>query len=152
MRALERLTLRGNSIAALPNGLGDLKNLTFLAVSSNRLSELPASLGSCASLEELDASRNVLQAIPESFGDLKRLKILALDDNKITEVPSRILTDCTALHTLQLHNNPITAQVLEMTPGYESFNQRRKGKVDKQITTGVMSVALDEGVDRKLRA
>jgi hypothetical protein len=41
-------------------------------------------------------------------------------------------------------------QALEESEGYAAFNKRRKQKVDKQIGGGVMSIALDDGIDRPL--
>lgn len=52
-----------------------------------------------------------MQELPESLGSLKRLKVLALDQNRIAAVPPAIFKGCTSLHTLTLHENPITIEV-----------------------------------------
>ncbi len=83
---------------------------------------------------------------------LTKLKILNLDGNQVAGVPPEVLTDCVALHTLSLHNNPITPDALQSNPAFEAFEQRRRSKYDKVIQGGVLigNKGLDEGVDRKL--
>ena len=52
----------------------------------------------------------VLQELPACLGSLKRLKVLAADQNRITSVSPALLSGCTALATLTLHENPITIE------------------------------------------
>ena len=61
------------------------------------------------------------------------------------------LLQCAALHTLSLHNNPITPDVLQDNSAFDAFEQRRRQKYDKIIGGGCMlgNNGLDEGVDRK---
>lgn len=54
----------------------------------------------------------LIQVLPESLGSLTRLKVLAADQNRIAAVPPAIFKGCTSLHTLTLHENPITIEVL----------------------------------------
>jgi Leucine-rich repeat (LRR) protein len=91
--------------------------------------------------------------LPDSLGNLKKLKVLQLDNNQIQQLPDALLSGCTSLHTLSLHDNPITPQQLESTPGFEAYNARRRGKYDKGISGGALlnSNGLDEGVDRLLK-
>ena len=53
----------------------------------------------------------VVQDIPETLAKLQKLKILNLDNNGLHAVPSQVLVRCQSLHTLLLHDNPISAQV-----------------------------------------
>jgi hypothetical protein len=57
--------------------------------------------------------------------------VLQLDSNHIQQLPEGLLVGCVALHTLSLHENPITPQQLEASPGFEEYNARRRGKYDK---------------------
>jgi hypothetical protein len=64
----------------------------------------------------------------------------------------QVLEQCSALHTLSLHNNPITPDTLADNPGFTAFERRRQGKYNKAIAGGVLlgTAGLDEGVDRKV--
>lgn len=70
---------------------------------------------------------------------------------QVPSVPSEVLQGCVMLQTLSLHSNPITPEVLQETEGYEAYEARRRSKLDKAITGGVLlnSSGLDEGVDRQ---
>ena len=79
---LQWLALSHNVIAELPGGLGCLTNLRRLDLRSNRLRELPGELGGASSLQELDASENALEQLPKSLAQLKLLRTLLLDKNR----------------------------------------------------------------------
>lgn len=150
---LEQLLLQGNRLTSLPPSIGQLRSLKTLNLSRNQLQQLPAELGQCSALQELDASSNKLLGLPGGLANLKKLKVLQLDNNQIAALPDNLLSGCVSLHTLSLHDNPITPQRLESTPGFESYNARRRGKYDKGIAGGALlnSNGLDEGVDRLLK-
>lgn len=150
---LEQLLLQGNRLGSIPPTIGQLRTLKTINLSRNQLQDLPAELGQCSSLQEIDASQNKLLRLPASLAALKKLKVLQLDKNQIPELPEQLLSGCSSLHTLSLHDNPITPQQLESTPGFEAFNARRRGKYDKGIAGGALlnSNGLDEGVDRLLK-
>lgn len=65
-------------------------------------------------------------------------------------MPTAVLVQCTALHTLSLHHNPLTAEALTSTPGFEDFEERRRSKFSKVIGGGVLlgSGGFDEGFQR----
>lgn len=52
-RSLTDLSLTSNNLAALPEEVGDLSQLTVLRVDDNRLAALPDSIGRLTHLEEL---------------------------------------------------------------------------------------------------
>lgn len=133
--------------------MGNLTSLKTLNLSSNQLTALADQLANCSSLQELDASSNNVTNIPAALGALGKLKVLQLDNNNITFVPAEILQGCSELHTLSLHNNPITPAVLEATEGFSGFDARRRAKYDRAIGGGALlnSSGLDEGVDRLLK-
>jgi hypothetical protein len=88
----------------------------------NILRHLPV----CPALQELDVSSNRLSSLPASLGSLSKLKVLQADANSIATVPGELLQGCSALHTLSLHSNPITPAELEGTPGYQEYDARRR--------------------------
>lgn len=149
---LDSLSVANNKLQTLPATIGGLSSLKLLNISGNALGELPSTVGSCVQLEEIDASSNSLTALPAELGQLQKLKKLLLSANRLAAVPSAIFTGCTALQTISLHNNPVTIQDIENTEGYTLFEERRKGRLDKAIASGVLLGAsgLDEGIDRKL--
>ncbi|KAK9908995.1 hypothetical protein WJX75_005826 [Coccomyxa subellipsoidea] len=166
---LQRLILATNQLSALPVQISALTSLKVLVLDSNRLvnlpeeivlklsknkfSAIPDELGACSALEEIDFADNYLQVLPESLGSLTRLKVLAADQNRIAAVPPAIFKGCTSLHTLTLHENPITIEAMEATEGYEQLERRRRSKFDKQIANRVLlgSAGLDEGIDRNVK-
>lgn len=87
------------------------------------------------------------------LAQLTKLKVLQLDGNRIEALPPGLLGGCVSLHTLSLHDNPITPAQLEASPGFEGYSSRRRGKYDKGIAGGALlsSNGLDEGVDRLLK-
>eukprot|EP00878_Enallax_costatus_P009051 GHUV01009463.1.p3 GENE.GHUV01009463.1~~GHUV01009463.1.p3 ORF type:complete len:152 (+),score=36.27 GHUV01009463.1:1768-2223(+) len=145
--------VQNNKLTTLPAPLGSLKSLRTLNISNNTLQRLPDGLAGCSSLQELDASSNQLSSIPAGFGTLQKLKVLQLDNNNITAVPASVLQDCSELHTLSLHDNPITPAELEATDGYSGFDARRRAKYDRAIGGGALlnSSGMDDGVDRLLK-
>lgn len=153
LEKLETLSIAGNTLESLPEEISQLRRMKTANFSSNRLTKLPAAIGRCSALEELVATDNHLTSIPPELGGLDKLKMCNLDNNRIDAVPSQVLVHCIALHTLSLHNNPITPAALEGTEGFQEFERRRRTKFDKQIASGVLmgSRGLDEGVDRNTR-
>lgn len=78
------LLLRLNT-PLMPSFLGNLIHLTYLNLSSNRLTTLPESLGKLAQLTELDVSCNQLSFLPDSLGTLTKLITLNASSNRIDE-------------------------------------------------------------------
>lgn len=101
--------------------------------------------GACSNLIEIDAASNRISCLPEAFSTLSKLKILRLDRNLVASVPPLVLQRCTMLSTLGLHDNPITANQLRETTGFEEFEARRRGLCDKQIEMSVLPAAGGKG-------
>ncbi|XP_057815085.1 plant intracellular Ras-group-related LRR protein 7 [Cryptomeria japonica] len=146
---LERLSVSSNSLISLPETIGSLRNLMQLNVSSNHLKFLPESIGSCFSLEELLANGNSIEDLPLSLCRLANLKSLSLSNNHISQLPQNLLSDCTSLQSILLHENPISMEQFQQMVGYQEFESRRKRKFDKQIDSNILmnSKGLDEGLD-----
>lgn len=151
LTGLTVLTLDNNRLAALPDSLAALKALTLLSASGNLLSAVTPGLAGCSSLVELDLSRNELREIPKQLSALTNLQHLLLDANRIHAVPSCVLSACVSLNSLSLANNPVTADQLAATPGWQEYDGRRRARADKQIEMNVLPAgggsAFSEGAD-----
>jgi len=83
---------------AQPNQLDELKNLTTLDLSWNKLESLPAQIEKLTSLTTLYLRGNQLKELPAQIGKLKNLAKLDLRDNFISEVVQeeikQILPNC----------------------------------------------------------
>lgn len=63
------MSLLGNRLVDLPQGVGLLCRLEELDVSFNLLERLPEELGQLQDLQTLELSNNRLRALPETLGD-----------------------------------------------------------------------------------
>ena len=63
------------------------KNLRWLILTDNRLTQLPQSFGQLSQLKKLALAGNKLNAIPESFVQCKQLELVRLSANELTSVP-----------------------------------------------------------------
>ena len=107
---LQRLYLRGNSLATLPPSLfHGLVRLEQLGLNSNRLSELPPQLfAGLGSLEGLWLNGNRLRSLPEGiFGGLTRLTYLSLAENSLSGLPEGVFGDLSSLNQLRLRENSL---------------------------------------------
>uniref|UniRef100_A0A8C5QJA8 Leucine rich repeats and calponin homology domain containing 1 n=1 Tax=Leptobrachium leishanense TaxID=445787 RepID=A0A8C5QJA8_9ANUR len=87
--SLEALNLYQNCIKILPDTLINLQILTYLNISRNQLSSLPACLCGLP-LKVLIASNNKLGSLPEEIGQLQQLMELDISCNEITCLPQQI--------------------------------------------------------------
>uniref|UniRef100_A0A8C5BKM5 Scribble planar cell polarity protein n=1 Tax=Gadus morhua TaxID=8049 RepID=A0A8C5BKM5_GADMO len=120
LRALAHLALNDVSLQTLPNDIGkyvsprlrDLSlSLSFLVkleqldLGSNKLEELPDTLGALPNLRELWLDRNQLSSLPVELGNLRRLVCLDVSENRLEELPAELsgllaLTDLLLTHNL----------------------------------------------------
>ena len=97
----------------IPAGLGSLASLEDLYLWGNELTgEIPAQLGGLASLEELYLSDNQLSGtIPTQLGSLTNLRELSLTRNQLRgEIPAE-LAGLTSLEILGLGGNQLTGTI-----------------------------------------
>ncbi|XP_067419226.1 leucine-rich repeat and calponin homology domain-containing protein 1 isoform X2 [Emydura macquarii macquarii] len=87
--SLETLNLYHNCIKIIPDAIVNLQMLTYLNLSRNQLSSLPACLCGLP-LKVLIASNNKLGSLPEEIGQLKHLMELDVSCNEITAFPQQI--------------------------------------------------------------
>jgi len=97
-------------------------------------------------LRSLDVSHNKLAALPTSLGRATRLHTLSAASNRLRGVPRELLEGATALVALTLSDNGVTMQQLLEVPGFEAYQARRKGRLDK-IVDAKLGADFDEGID-----
>lgn len=112
--SLKNLNLKGTNQKSLPECIRDLKNLAFLDLAQNILSELPGSSGhifqGLGSLTALNLERNVIQSLGEStFDGVKNtLSSLSLLNNLLIDYPTVAISKLPELRVLDLGFNLIT--------------------------------------------
>lgn len=113
--SLKNLNLKGTNQKSLPESIRSLKNLAFLDLAQNVLSELPGSAGQhifqgLGALTALNLERNVIQSLGEStFEGVKNtLSSLSLLNNLLTEYPTAAISKLPELRVLDLGFNLIT--------------------------------------------
>jgi Leucine-rich repeat (LRR) protein len=104
LKNLIYLCLDNNNISDLPKEIGNLTNLQKLYLRNNNLTELPKELFNLINLEILYFDSNNIQIIPKDIGKLKKLVYLTFRYNYISELPLEI-TNCINLkHINEEHN------------------------------------------------
>jgi len=79
LRAVTWLCVTCNKLTSLPESIGNLADLRYLYVYNNQLTSLPESIGCLNSLEELRVYGNQLASLPESITNLKYIKKVHVD-------------------------------------------------------------------------
>ncbi|RHN67732.1 putative leucine-rich repeat domain, L domain-containing protein [Medicago truncatula] len=147
--SLRELHVSNNQLAGLPDEIGHLTKLEVLKANNNRMSKISEFIGKCHSLVEVDFSSNFLSELPETFSSFSNLKALHLSNNGMKSLPSKLFKTCLQLSTLDLHNTEITIDILREFEGWDSFDERRRSKHQKQIEFRVgVSRDFDEGADK----
>ncbi|PQP95022.1 putative LRR receptor-like serine/threonine-protein kinase [Prunus yedoensis var. nudiflora] len=129
---LKILTLGANLIhGSIPNGIGNLINLTLLVVTENYLGgSVPDVIGKFQKLQGLYLNVNQFSGpVPSSLvGDLKNIGELDISENKLSgEIPGT-LGSCISLERLHLQGNKLEGsipQTLENLRGLEEIDISR---------------------------
>ena len=78
---------------ALPPSFGELgPSLTYLNLSSNRITSLPTELGALTGLTYLDLDSIAITSVPSEIAALTGLRVLNLSNNQLTGVPTEFWT------------------------------------------------------------
>jgi len=116
LRLLEKLTLYGaqdpgdaghqpRTRHKFPSSMSQLKNLTFLDLGRNGLSEIPMFVGELSNLRELRFQWNItFREIPSFVSNLREVSTLKLDGNDLTDLPD-FLNRLPKLTRVTLGNN-----------------------------------------------
>ncbi|XP_064183895.1 leucine-rich repeat and calponin homology domain-containing protein 1-like isoform X6 [Anguilla rostrata] len=102
---LRVLNASNNKLGALPEAIGQLRDLMELDVSCNEITALPRHIRRLRALRELNVRRNFLCTLPEDLAELPLVK-LDVSCNKVTSVPL-CYRKMKQLQSLQLDNNPL---------------------------------------------
>ncbi|XP_026992776.2 malignant fibrous histiocytoma-amplified sequence 1 homolog isoform X1 [Tachysurus fulvidraco] len=106
LRQLVRLYLNQNKIKSIPENIFPLlKNLEFLKISTNKLSQIPSDMNKCEKLNFLNLSNNCLRDVQPLVG-LGHLRELYMENNHLTELP-QALFQSESLEKLKVNNNPL---------------------------------------------
>ncbi|KAI3419719.1 hypothetical protein GPALN_004150 [Globodera pallida] len=112
--ALRILALSGNKIRELPPSIGTFSMLKQLYIANNRLTSLPDEIGCLKTLELLDAAGNQLTELPDSLAACNSLTQVNVSSNKLSKFPA-VLTRLLRLEVLDLSENAISALPDELT-------------------------------------
>ncbi|KAL8800276.1 MAG: hypothetical protein Q9182_005300 [Xanthomendoza sp. 2 TL-2023] len=108
---LQNLDLHGNRLQRLPLFLNQLKHLTVLNISRNRLDDpirdIEAVIGFIDSLRELNLAENQFSGALPSLDKCRSLEILDIHSNAFTSLPEE-WSRCTQLRKMDVSNNKIT--------------------------------------------
>jgi leucine-rich repeat protein SHOC2 len=105
-KVFRSLILCGENLIAIPNNIGDYRDLELVRLTANSLDSLPQSIGNLDNLIELYANCNYLIYLPESFPQLAKLKILYLNNNYLLKLPENI-GNLDRLEELNLSHNQL---------------------------------------------
>lgn len=98
------------NIADIPHLL-QLRNITTLVLSHNRIVKLPDAIANCQGLENLNLFNNELEMLPTTICNLPKLKFLNCGVNNLRELPKGIGT-CPQLEMLDLTYNHLNERSL----------------------------------------
>uniref|UniRef100_A0A8C3QIN3 P53-induced death domain protein 1 n=1 Tax=Cyanoderma ruficeps TaxID=181631 RepID=A0A8C3QIN3_9PASS len=99
LRCLTHLDLSFNRLSILPSCILHLPSLRVLLVSHNSLVTLPENFGRLSKMTFFSAMKNQLKELPESIGELSMLQDLDLSENALELLPEEVgnLHNCTEL-------------------------------------------------------
>lgn len=95
------------NVDSVVNIIFELKNLIFLNLSENNLSDLPINTNLLSNLETLFISENKFKDIPKSIKSLKNLKRLVIDMNELESIDIKI-NELQSLKYINLSYNRFT--------------------------------------------
>lgn len=84
------MDLSGQGLRVLSTALFNYTFLTEIYVASNKITQLPATIGQLRALRHLDASNNQLKDLPPELGMCVYLKNLLLFDNQLLTLPNEL--------------------------------------------------------------
>ncbi|XP_007203343.2 putative receptor-like protein kinase At3g47110 [Prunus persica] len=122
---LKRLTLGTNLIhGSIPNGIGNLINLTLLVVAENYLGgSVPDVIGKLQKLQGVELFANQFSGpIPSSLGNLTSLTRLLMEENKFGESIPPSFGNCKSLQVLNLSSNNLSGTIPKEVIGLSSLS------------------------------
>ena len=107
---LQYLDISKNSITELPDSIGTLTNLQYFACSKTGLKTLTKEIGKLSNLTYLNLNQNDLERLPPQIGNLEKLEYLDLWSNNFDEYPPAF-ANLKSLRMLDLRNILISDEV-----------------------------------------
>jgi len=105
-RGLRVILAEWNSLAQLPESMGDLVMLEELSLAYNKLESLPKTMATCTALCRLDLHCNRMSQLTKMIGEWTNLEILRLEGNVLANLPLAI-GRCTSLRVLNVSDNQL---------------------------------------------
>lgn len=133
LSSLRMLSFKENSIEGMIDAATLPPNLTWLILTSNRITSLSEDFPfRCSKVRKLMLSNNLLTSLPPSFGkEMNVLELIRLSNNAFEEVPTDLLS-CPKLAWLSLAGNPCAGGPVEASdlPCTLSVNLESEYQVD----------------------
>lgn len=112
---LEMIGFKANQIVTVPDGALPLST-RWLILTENKIEALPQSMGDLRQLQKLMLAGNVLQSLPESMVACRALQLIRLSANQLTELPEFLL-QLPKLAWLAFAGNPFCVDFGEAVSG-----------------------------------
>ncbi|XP_070265547.1 leucine-rich repeat-containing protein 20-like isoform X2 [Myotis yumanensis] len=109
--ALARVARKVNETVESDSDTLDLAECKLLCLEGNFLYHLPNEVSALQHFKAIHLSRNQFHDFPEQLTPLPALETIILEENKIVDVPMEKLAAMTALCSINLHFNPLNAEV-----------------------------------------
>ncbi len=137
--ALSMIGFKANEIHTVPDGA--LPPATrWLILTDNKISALPDSMGSLATLQKLMLAGNKLTELPDSMSQCKALELLRISANRFDALPDFLL-HLPKLAWLAFAGNPFCKTFESSSLPTVCFSDLKLGKVLGQGASGVISEA-----------
>jgi len=91
---IKELNLDSNKLKEIPSSIGSIKSLQKLSLKKNDLEDIPEEIFELKNLTELDLGINKLKKIPKGINKLEKLKVLKLNSNWKNKINFQNLYSC----------------------------------------------------------
>lgn len=148
-KQLTRLRIRGAALTELPEGLGEMSNLTRLSLRENRIKltiQGREQLGRLSQLEHLDLANNPLNLAPD-FSGMPHLKYVDLSCAELEQWPTGLLEQ-SDLQDLNLRDNRLRSIPVEhLEPAPEHAEKIIKINGATSMTGNHLSADAEQALD-----
>ena len=141
IKKLEYLFLGGNYIAELPEEMGNMTNLEVLYLGNeskkrNQIRALPIGFYDLKNISKISLSGNKLTAVSKDFGKLKKLTVLDLQENPIKKIPPDVIAEgkkAIFIHLGLAEPDIYKENIALKKDEIDKINKQYKGKIDDFI-------------------